>query len=346
MDNIKQIAISKIADILSSTNLIIPQVDIWKKIFNNAGLSDTYEHKKHWLITKENEINWKIEYYHNDRCYSALNEILGRLEEEQNKFLSLVNSIIDKINILKIFDVDIDKKLKKRSAYGFGSLFDIEEYLEKKSIIDKNIILKNYPSKEFKLLRSNINMLNLDIVFTDDGLRVIPFANRVVESSYDDDNILIHWLADNYSDIEKSYTDAIKAYSNGDEVGCIAHCRNTITGIFTINKQEQRKWKDGLKKACEKDKNIANITKIDDIPIMKYSENSPNIDNRYQYPRYNLIYRVYTFCCALGAHANEGNITTNGVDCEVTTMEDAFMALRMTEDVLIWLYQTNGISNS
>lgn len=33
MDNNKQIAISKIADILSGTNLIIPQVDIWKKIF-------------------------------------------------------------------------------------------------------------------------------------------------------------------------------------------------------------------------------------------------------------------------------------------------------------------------
>lgn len=345
MDNNKQIAISKIADILSSTNLIIPQVDIWKKIFNNAGLSEIYQYRKQWLSTKQEEINWRIEYYHNDKCYSALNEILWQLEKEQSKFLSLVNSIIDKINITNIFDVDIDKKLNGRNTYEFGNIFDIEEYLKKKSIIDKNIILKNYPSKEFKLLRSNINMLNLDIVFTNDGLSVIPFTNRIVESSFDD-NILIKWLEDNYLDIKKSYTDAIKAYSNGDQVGCIAHCRNVITGIFTINKQEQRKWKDGLKKACEKDKNIINIDRIDDIPTIKYSENSSNVNNRYQYPRYNLIYRVYTFCCALGAHANEGNITPTGVDCEVTDMEDAFMALRMTEDVLIWLYQTNGISNS
>ena len=43
MDNIQKIAISKIADILSSSNLIIPQIDIWRKIFNNAGLSDLYE---------------------------------------------------------------------------------------------------------------------------------------------------------------------------------------------------------------------------------------------------------------------------------------------------------------
>ncbi|EEH97065.1 hypothetical protein CSBG_00691 [Clostridium sp. 7_2_43FAA] len=345
MDNNKQIAISKIADILSSTNLIIPQVDIWEKIFNNAGLSENYQYRKYWLSTKQEEINWRIEYYHNDKCYSALNEILWHLQQDQSKFLSLVNSIIDKINIPNIFDVDIDKKINKRNTYGFGNIFDIEEYLNKKSILDKNIILKNYPSEEFKLLRSNINMLNLDIVFTNDGLSVIPFTNRIVESSFDD-SILIKWLDDNYLDIKKSYTDAIKAYSNGDQVGCITHCRNVITGIFTINKQEQRKWKDGLKKACEKDKNIINIDKIDDIPIMKYSENSPNINNRYQYPRYNLIYRVYTFCCALGAHANEGNITSTGVDCEVTDMEDAFMALRMTEDILIWLYQTNGISNS
>lgn len=59
------------------------------------------------------------------------------------KFLSLVNSIIDKINIPNIFDVDIDKKINKRNTYGFGNIFDIEEYLNKKSILDKNIILKN-----------------------------------------------------------------------------------------------------------------------------------------------------------------------------------------------------------
>lgn len=84
MDNNKQIAISKIADILSSTNLIIPQVDIWEKIFNNAGLSENYQYRKYWLSTKQEEINWRIEYYHNDKCYSALNEILWHLQQDQS----------------------------------------------------------------------------------------------------------------------------------------------------------------------------------------------------------------------------------------------------------------------
>lgn len=38
-------ALSKIVDILSSSNLINTKVDIWKKIFYNAGLFDEYEEK-------------------------------------------------------------------------------------------------------------------------------------------------------------------------------------------------------------------------------------------------------------------------------------------------------------
>ena len=52
MDNIQKIAISKIADILSSSNLIIPQIDIWRKIFNNAGLSDLYENRLPQFTTR------------------------------------------------------------------------------------------------------------------------------------------------------------------------------------------------------------------------------------------------------------------------------------------------------
>lgn len=65
MDDIKKIAISRIADILSSSYLIVPRVGVWKKIFNNAGLSDIYEDKKYQLCVKEKEVDWKKEYYHN-----------------------------------------------------------------------------------------------------------------------------------------------------------------------------------------------------------------------------------------------------------------------------------------
>jgi hypothetical protein len=337
MDDIRQIAISKIADILSNSYLIIPQADIWKKIFNNAGLSDIYNDKECELREKR-EFNYNnVEYHHNGNCYSALNEILLILElgKEQDKFLSLLNSIADKICISNLFDDTILKRM--RDSY----IFDIEQYLQKKDLEERNNLLKSYPSKEFKILRSNVNILNLDLQFTYDGLKVLPFSNRVVKCSFDN-NILIHWLSKNYPNIKESYINAIKSYSTEDKVGCIVHCRNVITGIFTINKQEKTKWMDGLKKACNKDKNINNVD-ANKIHKINYNINSSNINERYQYPRYNLIYRLYTFTCALGAHVNEGNKILNSIDNEVTTMEDAFMALRMTEDVLIWLYQTNGI---
>ena len=52
MDKGQEIAISRIADILSSSNLVIPSVDIWKKIFNNAGLSDLYETRSPQFTTR------------------------------------------------------------------------------------------------------------------------------------------------------------------------------------------------------------------------------------------------------------------------------------------------------
>ncbi len=57
----------------------------------------------------------------------------------------------------------------------------------------------------------------------------------------------------------------------------------------------------------------------------------------------NLIYKLYSFTCALGAHITEGNVNGENIDFETATLEDAFMALRMTESVLIWLYQTNAL---
>lgn len=47
--------------------------------------------------------------------------------------------------------------------------------------------------------------------------------------------------------------------------------------------------------------------------------------------------------CDLGAHITEGNIDDGVVDSEVASMEDALWVLRMTEDMLIWLFQTGNM---
>lgn len=65
MERIEIAALSKIADILSDNNKspIIPEVDVWKKVFNNAELantltkSDEWIHEKEWRIVIKDDIN-------------------------------------------------------------------------------------------------------------------------------------------------------------------------------------------------------------------------------------------------------------------------------------------------
>lgn len=71
------------------------------------------------------------------------------------------------------------------------------------------------------------------------------------------------------------------------------------------------------------------------------------MNQRYQYPRYNLIYKLYSYLSDLGAHKNEGNkLQSGGVDSEDCSMEDAFLGLRMTEDMLVWVYQSNAMNQN
>ena len=342
MDKGQEIAISRIADILSSSNLVIPSVDIWKKIFNNAGLSDLYETRSPQFTTRVESYGFRPDernYYHNEMCYNGLYKSFKDLEYDRENFLKLLQCIVEKININCIFISDVERIIKKENPR-IKDMF-IDEYISRIGIAEKNSILSKYANKNFKVFRSNCNILELEICFDAARQGVFPITGGVRESSFDN-SILIQWLERKYANVAESYTDAIKAYSNGDEIGCITHCRNVITGIFTYKKDVQRKWIDGLQKVCNKDKHIDKVT-ANRISSFHYNANSPNENDRYQYPRFNLIYKLYSYTSALGAHINEGNVTDNSIEFEEATLEDAFMALRMTEDMLIWLYQTNNI---
>ncbi|MEO1816101.1 MAG: hypothetical protein ABGU93_11020 [Acetobacterium sp.] len=342
MDTLQKIAISKIADILSSTNLIIPQVDIWKKIFNNAGLSELYESRAPQFTTIVEVYGYGSDdknLYHNEKCYNGLHESFKELEYNREELLKLFNNITEKISIFNVFIENIEKEIKKEVPK-IKDMY-IDEYLKKVELPEKNILLNKYSNKNFKLLRNNFNILALDICFDEEGLCVLPFTGSITEKDFDN-SILMQWLSLKYPNIAMSYTDAIKAYSNSDDAACISHCRNIITGIFTYKKDEQRKWLDGLKKVCYKDKNIINV-QANKIGEYNYNANSPDVNARYQYPRFNFIYKLYSFTCALGAHINEGNVSDATVDFEDVTLEDAFMALKATEAVLIWIYQTNAL---
>ena len=103
-----------------------------------------------------------------------------------------------------------------------------------------------------------MNAINLDLLYCDGELCVQSFTMRSHESMQNLD-IISRWLYAHYKNVYESYVSAKKAFAEGESVSCIMHCRNIITGIFSSQKSEQKKWLDGLKKACHQDKYINNL---------------------------------------------------------------------------------------
>lgn len=349
MDNIKEIGLSKLADILSTNDLIEPEPYIWEKIFNHAGLSSEYDSANGRLTTITDEFQSRLEgqtiYCHNGHAYKYLYEIFIDLYEgddrDKRKFFCLINSIVEKIKSYKIFSKKLDGKIKKEYRYRSISY---DEYLETKSASEKNKLIKEYSSKAFKKLQATLNMLELDLHYSEDGLKVKGLTNHTETTSFDD-SVLVTWLNSNYPNIAERYSQALDAYGEGKPIACLVACRNIIEGIFCYKKEPQCNWTNGLKKACNKDKNISNV-KVSKLLKINYNAHSEDEDERYQYPRFKLIYKLYSYTCALAGHIDAGNILETGVvDHEEVNLEDAFFGLRITEALLIWLYKSNVLED-
>lgn len=338
MDNIKDIALSKIADVLSCNELILREKYIWQKILLNSGLHELYEEYKFQIIMEEKSEGYEIYFTQNNRCYPALIEIFNNIRDDNKLLVNFLNSIVEKFNIHYIFDEEIGNKIVRSNRRNVDD-FDITDYLKKLSVVDKNNLINNFGSISFNIFRSNINILGYDVNIDEyNQLKIMPYTFTNQKSK--DVSLISQWLLNDYPNVFESYEDAIKSYGLGDNVACLTHCRNIITGIFSINKEEQTKWLMGLHKCCSKDKNIANL-KPSEIPDTKYNAHSSKVNNRYQYPRFNTIYQLYSYLSDLGPHIREGNKVEDKVDCEEVDSSDALLGLRMTEDVLIWLYKND-----
>jgi hypothetical protein len=338
MDSIREIAISQIASVLSESKIIFPENDIWRKIFNNAGLSEIYIENASSLKCIAIPRTWDRDYEHNSRCYSALHRIFSNLVEDFSMFTGLINSISNESSKWFIF-----------TGSKSMSTDEIIEKLEKNSFNENNALLNQYASKSFKRLRNNLNILGLDFSFDKEeaaDLIILPFE---FSDKTEDKSILTEWLETNYPGILTSYEKAISAYGRPDYEATLTHCRSVLTGIFSYSKGESDKWIKGLQVACEKDKNLKNIVSPHNISTFKFAKKSDmtsaeyeslDRNKKYNYPRFKTIYQLYSFLSDLGAHITEAP-SVNGVpDTETIDMCDALMGLRMTEDVLIWLCQS------
>jgi len=332
-------ALSHIAEILTDNikSPLIPTDDIWRKILCGSELEEYYEDREPQFRVEKRSYGNDEECYFNTKTYNALYETFKELQYQSENLIMLLNGIANRISIYRIFPNNVERNIRKEYPLIKGEYID--ELIKNSDVFVKNKILGKYASNDFNVLRRYLNIINLDFVFNGERLGVQGFTARSKESNQDL-NIITQWLFISHKDVYESYESAKKAFGNGEAVSCIMHCRNILAGVFSEQKSEQRKWLDGLQKVCIKDKNIINLS-ANKISEMKYNENSDKIEERYQYPRFKLIYRLYSYTCALGAHKNEGNMTSSGVDNEETSIEDALLSLRMTEDVLIWIYKTH-----
>lgn len=174
MDNLSTIAISKIADILSTGDILVPTAGIWEKVFCNSGLSNYYEASKYNLET----VCMNNKYTHNPLCYSELKKIFIELYD-RNNLEKVLQNIIDKINIYNVFHKDINLKMNI-TFY----MVDIVEHLKRKELTYRLKILDKYPSKEFKELRKNIRDLGFDFIFKEgEDIKLIVVAKNLLEQN-------------------------------------------------------------------------------------------------------------------------------------------------------------------
>lgn len=348
MEKLEIAALSKIADILSDSvnSPVVPKEDIWKKIFYNSEQGAIFEDVSGQLRPVVERYGYDAgeeNIYHNKKTYNALLHSFQELADDKNELVKLLNSIANKISLYRVLVSGFENRMNHDYPKSKGKYID--EYFITINNEIRNQIINTYSNKEFRKLKRNLNVLGLEIIWNEDEFIIVPFSNIGSEGDFEL-NIINLWLIEKYGDISESYTSARKAYGNGDCIGCITHCRSVITGMCSIKKNDGREWYSGLQKICNADKNISNLTNPKNISNIKYEVHSQDVNQRYQYPRFNMINKLYVMTCDLGAHNTEGNINVGDgvVDSEITTMEDALWVLRMTEDLLIWLFQTGNMN--
>lgn len=154
------------------------------------------------------------------------------------------------------------------------------------------------------------------------------------------------WLEDKYPNVYDSYESALNSYSNGDLGASIESCRTTLTGLFSKFKGlpfQNGKWLLGLATVTGDFRG----TVADDVSQMCTIKNSIENMNKKDisdffgdnlcgsYKKTKAIYSIYSMLSDYGTHREEGTV-------EVPTAEDALMMIRMTTDILIWVYQKHG----
>lgn len=336
MDKFDEIALSRIASLLEKrTFFTTPNNSTWERILCNAGQSKHYETYGYALRPYKIGTDWDNPGF--EGFYSAIRSILKMVYSDGKKteeFNYLMIEIVDNIKIDNIIKGGLEAIFNRFELS--RAVEDLDTQLRKKEQGDLTKFLLDKSIDDFKQFVHNLHILNLDISYSEGKLVLRPFTQQTADESRNP-SLLIDWLSKEHPSIADMYAEAIENYAKGEAVSCISNCRNIITGIFTPYKDDGNKWTMGLR-------NLSTDTYIENVQAPNnITQNSANnkfvfeSDTRFSYPRYNLIYKLYSLACDLGAHSTEAPKIDGTLYPEITELKDAQLCLRMTEDVLIWV---------
>lgn len=202
--------------------------------------------------------------------------------------------------------------------------------------------------ENFEKLCNLYQLMGLDIVVenisTNYKVNVHSFVNESVR--FGDSFSMEDWLKNNYPNVYDAYESALNSYSNGDLGASIESCRTTLTGLFSKYKGipfQNGKWLLGLATIT----GDFTGTSTNDITQMSTIKNEienlgkkdiadffgENLNGSYK--KAKAIYSIYSMLSDYGTHREEGTV-------EVPSVEDALMMIRMTTDILVWIYQKHA----
>lgn len=348
MDTIEEISISKIADIICSGEIILTKDNsTWDRVLSKAGQSHffaTYGNSlKPYSYRTANGNTYQNKNLQFGEFFSSINKILKQVYSNgrnQEAFIKLLSAIIDELNIEQLLKEDT-KELKATLGFYDNPLENL--FMEMADAECLDFIKKNAKSGFVDLLL-NLHVLNMDISYSDFRLVLIPFTNQGSEKIERNSSVLLKWLEDSKPKIAKQYIEALENYIGGKPTSCISICRNIIVGIFDGSKDDETKWLKGLQKLST-DTYIQNVQVPNQIINGAANRMLGITHGGFEFSRFKTIYQIYSLASNLGPHRLEGPMIDNIQYLEKTTMSDALWILRMTEDILIWVKETEMTSN-
>lgn len=332
MDSLEKIGLSKLATVIAKGSFLkVSSNSVWERILSNAGYENLYSEYSNYL--NPYIYNGKYENVNNFfKCYyGGIKNIFNKLYDNGNNMeglFSLLASIVKEINIEFILDSTFCEEYES-----------IEEYF--KALLEKDIkiCLEENQSSDFKEFTNSLKILNLDLEIIKNKNKVEISLKRFAGTPEleKEKSKLSEWLNNLNPDFRKVYEQALENYISGNAIATITSCRNLITGLFSLAKDDKTKWIMGLKKVST-DKNIELIKNPKDI-----IDQSTLAPNTCKYTRFKAMHSVYSMASDLGDHSLEGPKVDGEMHLEDVKLYDAHLVLRMTEDILIWVMESGRI---